>query len=66
MKFIWYNPDLDAYEKGTEQVYKDRCSNSVNADRFDVLYEFEEPSDKLIDKILKSLNMVRGAAVPTN
>lgn len=59
MQFIWYNPDLNAYQKGTMQEYEALVQTSSNGDRFDILYEFPEESDKLIDKILNSLNTVR-------
>ncbi|WP_421879644.1 hypothetical protein [Marinoscillum sp.] len=59
MQFIWYNPDLNAYQKGTMNEYDELVKSSSNGDRFDILYEFPEESDKLIDKILNSLNTVR-------
>lgn len=59
MQFIWYNPDLNAYQKGTMKEYDKLIESSPNRDRFDILYEFPEESDKLIDKILNSLNTVR-------
>jgi hypothetical protein len=57
---IWYNPDMDKYEKGSESEYETILSKSSNKDRFDILYEFTETSQKLIDKILNSLNIARG------
>ncbi len=59
MQFIWYNPDLNAYQKGTMNEYDKLIESSSNGDRFDILYEFPEESDKLINKILNSLNTVR-------
>ena len=41
-------------------------SSSPNGDRFDILYEFSETSDKLISKILQSLNLVREHEVTPN
>lgn len=66
MKFIWYNPDLDAYQKGSIEEFNKLSGTSVNCDRFDILYEFTDSSDKLIDKILGSLNIVRRQKVATN
>ncbi len=57
---IWYNPDVDKYEKGSESEFDIVTSASSNKDRFDILYEFTETSQKLIDKILTSLNIARG------
>lgn len=65
MKIIWFNPDSNTYEKGDIQKFKEKSSLSQNSDRFDILYEFEDPSDKLIDKILQSLNLVRGTRIST-
>jgi len=59
-QIIWYNPDKDAYEKGNQQDYDNLLTSSENSDRFDILYEFSENSQKLIDKILSSLNTARG------
>ncbi|MEQ8471452.1 MAG: hypothetical protein RIC35_09710 [Marinoscillum sp.] len=59
MQFIWYNPDLNAYQKGTMREYDKLIESSSNGDRFDILYEFPESSDRLVDKILSSLNTVR-------
>lgn len=59
MQFIWYNPDLDVYQKGTMKMYDELVSASKNSDRFDILYEFSDTSEKLIHKILNSLNTVR-------
>ncbi len=66
MKFIWYNPDLDAYQKGTMEDYSHLIGSSESGDRFDILYEFADSSDRLIDKILGSLNIVRSQKVATN
>jgi len=66
MKFIWYNPDEDSYQKGGMETYKSLSESSKNSDRFDILYEFPDSSDFLIDKILNSLNLVRKETVTTN
>ncbi len=56
---IWYNPDTDAYEKGCCEQYRSVTTESNNADRFEMLYEFEGMEASLADKILLSLNNVR-------
>jgi hypothetical protein len=58
-QIIWYNPDIDSYEKGSLREYDKLLLYSANKDRFDILYEFSETSQKLIDKILSSLNTAR-------
>ena len=59
MKFIWYNPDLDLYQKGSMRDYDVIISCSPNTDRFDILYEFNDTTEQLMDKILNSLNSLR-------
>lgn len=59
MVFIWYNPDNNAYEKGTLKDYDRLILNSENNDRFGLLYEFNSTTAKLVDKILGALNEVR-------
>ncbi len=59
MKCIWYNPDTDVYEMGAYDTFLTKTAISENGDRYDVLYEFPENSEALMDKILNSLNLVR-------
>ena len=61
MEVIWYNPDIDRYQKGLQRNYEIASSLSPNADRFEILYEFEntESCKKIATKILSSLNQVR-------
>ncbi|MDH5610274.1 MAG: hypothetical protein OEY56_12430 [Cyclobacteriaceae bacterium] len=58
MSLIWYNPDLDVYQKGSMREYDRLLLTSHNKDRFDIVHEFVSTSDHLIDKILNSLNLV--------
>lgn len=41
-------------------------SISPNSNRFDILYEFTQTSQKLVDKILNSLNTIRELEAATN
>lgn len=59
MKFIWYNPDLNTYQKGSIKDYDRLISCSHNSDRFDILYEFDNTKERLMEKVLNSLNAVR-------
>ncbi|WP_258105013.1 hypothetical protein [Marinoscillum sp. MHG1-6] len=63
---IWYNPDLGIYEKGSLKQYDRALLSSTNKDRFDILYEFSEPSMKLTDKVLNSLNAARSMFLDTS
>lgn len=59
MQFIWFNPDLDKYQKGSRKDFDDASSLSVNKDRYDIIYEFNDTSQRIIDKVLDSLNVAR-------
>ena len=58
MEIIWYNPDLDLYQKGTRNEFKSIVEKSTNANRFSILYQFKSPV-KVANRILNSLNLVR-------
>jgi len=61
MTVIWYNPDIDRYEKGLQADYVVTTSLSKNADRFEVLHEFEttDISTNIAGKIVLNLNQIR-------
>ena len=59
MELIWYNPDLDLYQKGNRRDLRSIMQASINQDRFSILYQFNKNSHKLAKRILDSLNMVR-------
>lgn len=59
MQFIWFNPDLGKYEKGLKEDFDKASAHSVNQDRFDIIYEFSDTSQRIIDKVLDSLNVAR-------
>jgi hypothetical protein len=59
MIIIWYNPDQDQYQKGTMIDYDRLIMVSELRDRFDILYEFNQTSIRLAEKILSALNLVR-------
>jgi len=61
MTVIWYNPDIDRYEKGLQADYAVTTSLSNNSDRFEVLHEFDtsDASTRIADKIIMNLNQIR-------
>lgn len=63
MQIIWYNPDLDCYQKGSQLEFEVCRAQSNDPDRYDVLYEFNDTTLRLVDKILDSLNAVRESEV---
>lgn len=54
MQLIWYNPELDVYQRGTEGEY-----NKVTKNGYMVIYEFTNTSDRIIDRVVDSLNILR-------
>ena len=61
MLVIWYNPDIDRYEKGLQTDYAITSSQSKNLDRFEVLhaYDISESSKRIADKVIMNLNQIR-------
>ena len=59
MEMIWYNPDLDLYQKGTRTEFNEIVKESTFPNRFSILYQFNHNPAKLAEKILNSLNLVR-------
>ncbi|MCP4459240.1 MAG: hypothetical protein GY816_14655 [Cytophagales bacterium] len=61
MTVIWYNPDIDRYEVGLQPDYVVITALSKNADRFEVLHEFDTTiaSTKIAKKIIVNLNQIR-------
>ena len=59
---IWYNPDRDFYEMGQNEEYHRLKSQSINQDRFELLYEFGDEANMIVArKILSELNKIRNA-----
>lgn len=54
MQLIWYNPELDLYQKGTKGEYI-----KVTKNGFKVIYEFTNTSDRIVDRVVDSLNILR-------
>jgi len=62
---IWYNPDSDCYEKGYIEEFQSQSDQSLNKDRFELIYFFHKDEYRVIDKTLKALNQVRSTRIPT-
>jgi hypothetical protein len=63
---IWFNPDRNSYEIGLSFDFRSCSSTSPNADRFEVLYEFNNETKKVAQKVLSRLNLARTNSVPLN
>ena len=56
---IWFNPDAQNYESGPYVDYQSKATQSLNQDRFEVLYEFSLETISISGKILNALNIAR-------
>jgi hypothetical protein len=59
MKYIWYNPQVNGYQLGTEVDFNVEKANSRNPQEMFVLYELDELTERLANKIVKELNTAR-------
>lgn len=60
MNLIWYNPNTDRFQFGPKSEYISDISWNEEADRFEILHEFElGESEELISKICSRLNHAR-------
>ncbi|XOV95242.1 MAG: hypothetical protein ACFHWX_11130 [Bacteroidota bacterium] len=51
MTLIWFNPEGNVYQKGTHEEYR-----SMNNNQLKIVYEFTNTSEKIIDRMVDSLN----------
>lgn len=59
MKIIWYNPQTQIYQLGSQVDYDIALSNCPYPDEMMVLYELDKSTEHVADKIVKELNAVR-------
>ena len=53
-QFIWYNPDIERYQKGSREDY-DKAVNNCRQE-ISLMYEFTEVSARLAGKLVNELN----------
>jgi len=61
LTFIWYNPEISAYQMGPLSLYKSIRKGSKTQDEFSLLYKFEGTQSNLAKKILSRLNITSEA-----
>ena len=59
MEFIWYNPDKQTYEIGSNKSYELQRKQSKNPSGFTLLYKMNATSKPLGNKLIKELNKAR-------
>lgn len=59
MNLIWYNPQSKNYQVGNQFDYDVEVANSSNPDDFMILYELDELTLRLANKIVMELNAAR-------
>ena len=58
-EMIWYNPDLDLYQKGNTKEFLSLTTQSDNPNRFLVMHQFQESKTALANEVLDSFNSAR-------
>jgi hypothetical protein len=56
MLLIWYNPDIEKFQSGTLNQYDALKSKNSTELLFEIFYEFNATSGKLISRVLDRLN----------
>lgn len=55
--YIWYNPDMGIYQKGTIEEYKHFYELSGKKNGFSLILELTNHSDILAYRLVKELNL---------
>ena len=59
VQLIWYNPDLNIYQSGSETDFEKCLEMGYNQTHFSVLHEYTKTSKGLVSKVVNSLNSVQ-------
>ncbi|WP_258103063.1 hypothetical protein [Marinoscillum sp. MHG1-6] len=59
MMYIWYNPDSKYYQVGSQMEYDIAVSNCKSPDDMMILYELDQMTSRLAQKIVSELNAAR-------
>jgi len=57
--FIWYNPQIDCYQQGSREEYQRIVAQCKDIGEATLMYELNELSSRLANKILTELNTAR-------
>ena len=66
LTYIWYNPEISAYQMGPLSLYKEIRNESKAQNDFNLLYKFDGTQNTLAKKILTSLNITSEANTGSN
>ncbi|MEQ8237841.1 MAG: hypothetical protein RIA69_01445 [Cyclobacteriaceae bacterium] len=58
MNYIWYNPNNKTYQVGNEMEYNIQRAKSNSSEDIVILYELDEVTNRLAEKIVNELNTV--------
>lgn len=56
MFIIWFNPDIEKFQSGTLNQFEVTKTKSEKKVLFEIFYEFNATSGKLINRVLERLN----------
>ena len=57
--YVWYNPDMGLYQKGTKEEFQNFLELSGLKKEFSLILKLTNESDLLAYKIVKQLNVAR-------
>ena len=57
--YVWYNPDMGLYQKGTGEEFQNFLELSGLKEEFSLILKLTNESDLLAYKIVKQLNIAR-------
>ena len=57
--YVWYNPDMGLYQKGTKGEFQSFLESSGLKEEFSLILKLTNESDLLAYKIVKQLNLAR-------
>jgi len=57
--YVWYNPDMGLYQKGTKAEFQNFLELSGLKQEFSLILKLTNESDVLAYKIVKQLNIAR-------
>lgn len=61
MNLIWFNPDINKFQRGNRMIYRAITSNSEHPERFTLVTKLNNGNESFLDKIVNKLNAVRAA-----
>lgn len=59
MNLIWFNSDINRFQRGNRLIYRSIIKNSEYPERFTLVSKLKYAEDSFLDKIVNKLNSVK-------